>query len=179
MKTFVIFPFSDKKYIHGPNKCKIKMSYFKSPSQVKIAVLLWQTCCFLNFKLLAIIWYDQTFPPKSFLTTKNNFETVSVPLFMIDYLAQKLCFWTGIIFIGVYLCVSVCLLFCISIISKSSWLILMIFRMFYNFKKGPIFRSPQVHVILGLKGKNICDRALFSSSFYVQPQLQIIFCFNS
>ena len=58
------------------------------------------------------------------------------------YLAQKLCFWTGIIFIGVYVsvCVSVCLCVClwvfISIISKSYWPILMkLGRMMYNDKR--------------------------------------------
>ena len=35
----------------------------------------------------------------------------------IYYLAQKLCFWTGIIFIGVYVsvCVSVCVCVCVSV----------------------------------------------------------------
>merc|ERR1712121_196968 len=51
------------------------------------------------------------------------------------YLAQKLCFWRGIIFIGVYLCVClcVCLCGCISINSKSSRPIFLKFgRMVYN-----------------------------------------------
>ena len=62
------------------------------------------------------------------------------------YLAQNLCFWTGIIFIGVsaYLCVcvSVCLWVCISIISKRSWLILMkLGRMMYNDNISVLFED--------------------------------------
>ena len=49
-----------------------------------------------------------------------------------SYLAQKLCFWRGNIFIGVYL--SVCECVCLAINSKMSWPILMKFRrmMYYN-----------------------------------------------
>ena len=55
---------------------------------------------------------------------KTNFVTITLPVkthksphFLIFasfsyYLAQKLCFWTGIIFIGVYVSVCVCLSVC-------------------------------------------------------------------
>ena len=41
------------------------------------------------------------------------------------YLAQKLCFWTGIIFIGVYVavCLSVCVCVCVSVTSRVTKLI--------------------------------------------------------
>ena len=64
---------------------------------------------------------------------------------MFDYyLAQNLWFWTGIIFIRVY--VSVCLCVCvwrfISIISKNSWPILMkLGRMIYNDKRQVPFED--------------------------------------
>ena len=52
---------------------------------------------------------------------------------IFNYLAQKLCFWRGIIFIGVYLSVCVCVCGCISINSKSSQPIFLKFgRMVYN-----------------------------------------------
>ena len=67
-------------------------------------------------------------------------------MFLSFYLAQKLCFWTGIIFIRVYVsvcvCLSVCVSICISIISKSSWPILMkLGRMMYNDKRQFPFKD--------------------------------------
>ena len=60
------------------------------------------------------------------------------------YLAQNLWFWTGIIFIRVYVsvCVSVCLWVCSQIISKSSWPILMkLGRIVYNDKRQVPFED--------------------------------------
>ena len=69
------------------------------------------------------------------------------------YLAQKLCFWRGIIFIGVYLsvcvcvCLSVCLCVCGTDNSKSSWPILMkLGRMVYNDKSSVPFADEIDHV---------------------------------
>ena len=73
-------------------------------------------------------------------------EPVSIWFQRFYYLAQKLCFWTGIIFIRVY--VSVCLSVCvcvsvfISIISKSAWPILMkLGRMIFNDKRQVPFED--------------------------------------
>ena len=62
----------------------------------------------------------------------------SIAVLRACYLAQKLCFWTGIIFIDVIVsvCVSVCVWIFTSIISKSLWPILIkLGKMIYNDKR--------------------------------------------
>ena len=60
----------------------------KNPEKIRIITSKWEVMLYYVRRYILI----------------RNFK----PLHIIHYLAQKLCFWTGIIFIGVYVSVCVC-----------------------------------------------------------------------